>query len=213
MTGEAIERPTKTCRLHVCVTNPCAARYSATKYGMKAPPLHVRFLAWEQHGAASAAEEATPPVGGSHVAAGAQGNEIEAAGAEAISEVHNMLPDAHSEETSAVAELSSEFCKSATDAQPEEKPAVAGLSSEVNSVSAEVHCDDIEAAVAAASPHDIVEHGIDVGVEAEALYMMGAPAKQELIPVDLGAVASPPAPRVVTAQLIEPPPVPPPRLP
>ena len=115
MTGEAIERPTKTCRLHVCVTNPCAARYSATKYGMKAPPLHVRFLAWEQHGAASAAEEATPPVGGSHVAAGAQGNEIEAAGAEAISEVHNMLADPHSEEKSAVAELSSEFCKSARD--------------------------------------------------------------------------------------------------
>ena len=115
MTGEAIERPTKTCRFHVCVTNPCAARYSATKYGMKAPPLHVRFLAWEQHGAASAAEEATPPVGGSHVAAGAQGNEIEAAGAEAISEVHNMLADPHSEEKSAVAELSSEFCKSARD--------------------------------------------------------------------------------------------------
>ena len=42
--------------------------------------------------------------GGSHVAAGAQGNEIEAAGAEAISEVHNMLPDPHSEEKSAVAE-------------------------------------------------------------------------------------------------------------
>ena len=136
------------------------------------------------------------------MAAGVQGNEIEPAGADAISEVHNMLPDARSEEKSAVAELSSECCKSATDAQPEEKPAVAGLSTEVNSVSAEVHCDDIEAAVAAASPHYIVEHGMDVGVEAEALDMMGAPAKQERIPVDLGAVAPPLAPRVVTAQLI-----------
>ena len=56
------------------------------------------------------------------MAAGVQGNEIEPAGADAISEVHNMLPDARSEEKSAVAELSSECCKSATDAQPEENP-------------------------------------------------------------------------------------------
>ena len=77
-------------------------------------------------------------------------------------------------------------------------------------MSAEVHCDDIEAAVAAASPHYIVEHGMDVGVEAEALDMMGAPAKQELIPVDLDAVVPPPAPRVVTTQPIEPTSGPPP---
>ena len=74
---------------------------------------------------------------------------------------------------------------------------MAGLSSEVNSVSAELPCADIEALVAAASPQDIVDHRMDVGVEAEALDMMGAPATQELIPVDLAAVAPPPAPHVV----------------
>ena len=119
MTGYAIRRSdNKQIRIHMCASATCAVRNTKyTKvYGVFPPPEHVRFIAWlPPEEAASAAEEATPPVGGSHVAAGAQGNEIEAAGAEAISEVHNMLPDAHSEETSAVAKLSSEFCKSARD--------------------------------------------------------------------------------------------------
>ena len=100
MTGEAIERPEKQIRLHMCASATCAARNTKyTKgYGVFPPPEHVRFIAWlPPEEAASAAEEATPPVGGYHVAAGAQGNEIEAAGAEAISEVHNMLADPHSE--------------------------------------------------------------------------------------------------------------------
>ena len=119
MSGDAIRRrDNKQIRIHMCASATCAARNTKyTKvYGVFPPPEHVRFIAWlPPEEAASAAEEATPPVGGSHVAAGAQGNEIEAAGAEAISEVHNMFPDARSEEKSAVAELSSEFCKSARD--------------------------------------------------------------------------------------------------
>ena len=73
--------------------------------------------------------------------------------------------------------------------------------------------DEIEPAVAAASTREIVEYGMEVSVEAEALDMVDATAKQELIPGDLGAVAPPPAPRVVTAAPTEPTPGPPPRAP
>ena len=145
---------------------------------------------------------------GPHGAAvGAQGNEIEAAVTEAISEVHNLVTGAHSGDKSAVATLSSEVCKLATSAQPEAKPAVGVLASEGTSVAAEVHGDEIEPAVAAVRSHGLVEHGMGVGGEAEGLDVVDATAKQALIQVDLGAVAPAPAYRVgSTEPTLDPPP-------
>ena len=174
----------------VQVTFPPAASPVAIEGPLESqePPRKRRKLPWQHtagQGSSTVAEfrsefnEMTTGAHGAEIKA--SGNEIVPAGAGAISEGCNISPDAHSEEKSAAADVPSEVCKSATDAQLEAKSAVAGLSFEVNSVSA-------------ASPHDSVEHGVGVSVDPGAL----------LIPVDLGAVAPPPAPRVGADQPIGP---------
>ena len=62
MTGDAIEHPSKPCRLHVCAQVPCPARHSASKQGLKAPAEHIRFLGWlsAEGGASSGGASVVP---------------------------------------------------------------------------------------------------------------------------------------------------------